>query len=188
MIEEINKVIGILETGGVILYPTDTIWGIGCDATNSDAVRKIYDIKKRPDSKSCIVLMSDLNHVKSYFKQLPNNLSDVNSEYDSPTSIILSGAKDLPENLVASDGTLAMRIPKNNSFCIELLKKFKKPIVSTSANISGFDAPKMFVDIVDEIKEQVDYIVDPSFDDEPVNQPSRIVKVNESGGIQIIRE
>ena len=153
MEEEIVQALKILKDGGVILYPTDTIWGLGCDATNKDAIQKIYNIKQRKESKALITLVSDKKMLKKLTDCIPD--IDITSE---PTTVIYQNIKGLSYNLLAEDGTAAIRIIQDN-FCNQLIKKFGKAIVSTSANISGTMSPKQFSDINDDIINNVDYIV-----------------------------
>ena len=183
--KDIEQCLKVLKVGGLILYPTDTVWGIGCDATNASAVEKIYALKKRPDEKAMIVLVADerevLQHVASPDLQLFDYLQTANK----PTTVIYEGAIGLADNLVASDGSIAIRIC-NEEFCKHLIKRFRKPIVSTSANISGQAAAKLFTDIPEEIKNGVDYIVNYRQDDNTIAAPSSIIKWD-NGSITIIR-
>lgn len=156
--EEIRKTLGILKNGGVILYPTDTIWGLGCDATNPEAVKRIYDIKKRADNKSMLVLLDDAGKIASY-ADVPDIALDLIEVADKPTTIIYPGAKRLAPNLIAEDGTIGIRITREE-FTRSLIFRYNKPIVSTSANISGEPSPHFFGEISEEIKNAVDYIVD----------------------------
>ena len=183
---EIDKVIQVLKEGGIILYPTDTIWGIGCDATNSSAVEKIYKLKQRNDSKSLILLARDLDMVCKYVKEIPSMAIDLVEINDKPMTIIYPGAINLATNVIAEDGSVGIRIP-DNSFCQALLRKFNRPIVSTSANISGCDAPKEFSKIAPEIKERVDFIVNKKFDSGASHKASQIIKIGLSNEVEIIR-
>jgi len=187
-IEEINAAIETLKDGGIILYPTDTVWGLGCDATNKDAVSKIFEMKQRSDSKSLITLVSDLDMLTQYVKEIPPmalNLIEVN---DKPMTIIYPDAVGLAENVVAEDGTAGIRIPTGSEFCIELLKRFHRPIVSTSANISGQPTPAFYEDIDIEIIEAVDWCADPYIEEGSTGESSQIIKVGLGGEIKIIRE
>ena len=177
---EINNALNILKKGGIILYPTDTIWGIGCDATNSDAVSTIFKIKKRVDSKALISLVADKQQLKNITGKIPD--LDITS---SPTTIIYPTTKGLSRKLLASNGSAAIRITKDY-FCQKLIKKFGKAIISTSANISGVANPKKFSEISEEIKTNVDYIVNLR-QDELMESPSVILKINEDGSIIKIR-
>jgi L-threonylcarbamoyladenylate synthase len=180
MIDEIFKVIKVLKNGGTILYPTDTIWGIGCDATNEQAVSKIFDIKKRVESKALISLVEDKNHLLKITNKVPEE-----AERKKPTTIIYNNISGLASNLKAQNGSAAVRIVQDN-FCQKLIKKFKKPIISTSANISGKNSPTQFSEISEEIKNNVDYIVNLR-KNEIMNISSSIIKINKDGSIQKIR-
>jgi len=180
MQEEINKSLKILINGGLILYPTDTIWGIGCDATNSDAVEKIFKIKRRKKNKPLISLVADMEQLRNITNNIPN--LDITSY---PTTIIYPSTLVLSKRLLGSDGSAAIRIVQDN-FCQQLIKKLGKPIVSTSANISGIDIPKKFSEISEEIKKNVDYIVSLRHD-ELMTTSSTILIVNNDGSIKKIR-
>ncbi len=187
MNSQIEAAIKVLNQGGLILYPTDTIWGIGCDATNPDAVEKIYKLKERSDSKSLIVLAANVDMVCKYVKELPEiaiSLIEVNNK---PMTIIYPGAMGLAKNVIAEDGSVGIRVP-DNEFCTKLITRFRRPIVSTSANISGDPAPEYYDDIADEILDGVDYIVDPELEDMCTHQASQIIKVGLKNEIQVIRE
>ena len=179
---EIEKTIAVLKNGGLILYPTDTIWGIGCDATNNSAVKKIFDLKKREDSKAMISLVKNTEMIDIYTdsKQLNFTLTK------HPTTVIYQNVSNIASNLIAEDKTSAFRIP-NNKFCQELLTKFGLPIVSTSANISGYLSPTSFSEIAEEIKNNVDYIVNLHQED-IMDTPSKIIYINKDGSIKTIRE
>ncbi len=161
---DIQKCLEVLRTGGTILYPTDTIWGIGCDATNEKAVEKIYALKKRSESKSLIVLVSDDGMLNRFVKNIPALAWDLIDMADKPLTIIYDAAKGIAKNVLAEDGSIAVR-KTSDEFCQRLIHKFGKPIVSTSANISGENAPKNFSEVSDEIKKTVDYIVNWRQDD-----------------------
>ena len=177
----INKAIEVLKNGGVILYPTDTIWGIGCDATNEKAVEKIYQIKERDESKALITLVGSCNQLLDYTK-----IKSKEAKNSSPTTIIYPNVSGLAKNLLANDKSAAIRIVQNE-FCKNLILKFNKAIVSTSANISGYDFPKKFSEINTKIIEKVDYIID-SNNDRLLLKPSKIFKVNLKGKVtEIIR-
>ena len=184
--EEIRKTLGILKNGGVILYPTDTIWGLGCDATNPEAVKRIYDIKKRADNKSMLVLLDDAGKIASY-ADVPDIALDLIEVADKPTTIIYPGAKRLAPNLIAEDGTIGIRITREE-FTRSLIFRYNKPIVSTSANLSGEPSPHFFGEISEEIKNAVDYIVDYRRNDHKPAAPSSIIKLGMGGEIQIIRK
>lgn len=191
-----TKVLETLRDGGVILYPTDTIWGIGCDATNPDAVARIYEIKKRSDSKSLVLLASDLDMVARYIDTIPEMAIDLVEVNDAPMTIIYPGARAaakgtadrrlLAWNTVAEDGSVGIRIPASG-FCKELCMKLGRPIVSTSANISGEPSPASFKDIPEAIKAAVDCIADPSLESNPTGKASQIIKLGLDGEVKIIR-
>lgn len=188
--EELNKAVKVLREGGIILYPTDTVWGIGCDATNSDAVAKVYQIKKRSDSKSLVLLASDVDMICKYIKEIPEIAMQLIEVNDKPMTIIypdaLTGRYGLAENAVAEDGTVGIRIPMMD-FCKDLCVKLGRPIVSTSANISGEATPKKYAEISDAIRGAVDHIVDPSLEAGATGLASQIIKVGMDYSIQIIR-
>ncbi|MDR2057307.1 MAG: threonylcarbamoyl-AMP synthase [Dysgonamonadaceae bacterium] len=187
MDEDIEKACEVLRKGGLILYPTDTIWGIGCDATREEAVERVYEIKKRSDSKSLLVLLDSVAKLNFYVDDLPDIALDLIEVSDQPLTIVYSGAKNIAPNLIAGDGTLGVRIT-NEKFSRELCRRFKKPLVSTSANISGQPAPENFAKINDEIIRSVDYTVNYKKNDNRIARPSAIIKVSPGGLIQIIRK
>ena len=187
MQEDIKQAIEVLKNGGIILYPTDTIWGLGCDATNEDAVSKIYDIKKRDDRKSMLVLLNNINFINKYVEDVPEIAFDIADIAKKPTTIIYPNAKNLAKNLVSEDGSIGIRITKEH-FTDRLIDKFKKPIVSTSANVSGSSSPKNFKEISNDIKTSVDYIVNYKQEDLVKNIASSIIKVGISNEIEVIRE
>ncbi|HUS01770.1 MAG TPA: L-threonylcarbamoyladenylate synthase [Chitinophagaceae bacterium] len=183
---DIKKGIETLEAGGTILYPTDTIWGIGCDALNEAAVKKIYDLKKRPDQKSMIILVAGDKDISNYVEYPDERIFEYLKKSGKPTTVIYENAKNLAHNLISSDGTIAIRIVKDE-FCRQLITEFKKPIVSTSANISGEAFPANFNDIDPVIKKGVDHIVQHRQNDIMVSQPSSIIKLNKEGNIDMLR-
>ena len=183
---EVEKALEILRAGGIILYPTDTIWGIGCDATNEKAVRLIYDIKKREDTKSMIILVADERDVLQYVAAPDPQVFDFIEEQTRPVTIIFEHALGLPDNLVAEDGSIAIRIVQDE-FCRHLIKRLRKPIVSTSANITGQTSPKNFSQVSEEIKTAVGHIVKWRQDDTTLAQPSQIIKWNNDGTRTVIR-
>ena len=186
MIDEINNCLTTLKRGGLILYPTDTVWGIGCDATNADAVDKIFALKKRAESKSLICLVSDFKMLNQYVEEIPEVAYDILKYAAQPTTIVYDDPIRVAENLIAEDNSLAIRVCKHK-FCNQLLRKFKKPIVSTSANISGQPTPKSFQQISPEILKGVDYVVNlPSA--KKSAKPSVIIKLSLDGKVQIIRK
>jgi len=183
---DIQECLDVLKDGGLILYPTDTIWGIGCDATNEKAVEKVYRLKKRSDEKALIVLVADERDVMQHVAGPDLSLFDFLATTTKPTTVIYDGAIGFANNLVGNDGSIAMRIC-NDEFCRHLLKRFRKPIVSTSANISGMPSPKTFKDISDEIRVGVDYIVQYRQDDETPTQPSTLIKWD-NGKVMVLRQ
>jgi len=187
MNEDINKAVAVLEEGGVILYPTDTVWGIGCDATNNDAVKRIYEIKQRTDSKAMLVLLENINKIFSYVEEVPEIALDIAEVSIKPTTIIYPGAKNLASNLIAEDGTIGIRLASDD-FCQKLISRFKKPIVSTSANISGEKSPQNFSQISEDLRNEVDYVVEYKQDDLSKSNSSSIIKIGLGGEINIIRE
>ncbi|MBK8520372.1 MAG: L-threonylcarbamoyladenylate synthase [Ferruginibacter sp.] len=183
---DIEASLTVLHSGGLILYPTDTVWGLGCDATNAAAVAKIYALKKRSDEKSMIVLLSDEHDIPKYVTQPDPKIFDYIKGIHKPTTFIYEGGINLAKNMIQGDGTIGIRIT-NDLFCKKLINRFGKPLVSTSANISGYPAPALFEDIDVEIKSGVDYIVQHRQDDVTAASPSAIVKLNADGSLTIIR-
>lgn len=182
----IKETVTVLLRGGVILYPTDTVWGIGCDATNSEAVRRVYEIKRRADSKAMLCLTETTARVEWYFERVPEIAWDLWEVADKPLTLILPRARNIAPELIAADGTLGMRITQekvSSAICARL----KKPLVSTSANISGEATARCFSDISQEIKDAVDYIVPLRQDEKENPQPSGIIKVDDGGVIKVIR-
>lgn len=186
LIQEVETALDHLNQGGLIVYPTDTIWGIGCDATNVSAVSKVYALKKREESKSMLCLIPSIRMLEKYIYEVPDAAYDILEYNTSPTTIILDKPINIAKNLIATDDSLGMRLVKDG-FVFELLKKFKRPLVSTSANLSGFPAPKNFNEISPEILNRVDYVV--NLPDEKQNsKPSTIIKLKTNGLVQIIRK
>ena len=183
---DIESCLQALHSGGIILYPTDTIWGIGCDATDPVAVGKVYALKKRPEKKSMIVLLADERDILKYVSQPDPAIFNFLQSTRKPTTVIYPGAVGLAENL-AEDGTIAIRIVKDD-FCKQLIKRFRKPIVSTSANISGQEPPAFFDEIQTVVREGVDYIVQYRKDGKVPGKPSSIVKYNRDGSVTVIRD
>jgi L-threonylcarbamoyladenylate synthase len=184
---EVENALQVLRNGGVILYPTDTIWGIGCDATNADAVSKIYSIKQREDSKSLIILVAEERDILQYVAAPDPGVFNFIEEQKRPTTIIFDHAIGLPENLIAQDGSIAIRIVRDE-FCRHLIKRLRKPIVSTSANISGEPSPHFFKEVTDAIKQSVDHIVQWRQDDQQLSLPSQIIKWNNDGSYVVVRK
>lgn len=176
-----------MKRGGVILYPTDTVWGIGCDATNAEAVAKVYKIKKRDDSKALICLVDSDARLQRYVRNVPNVAWDILDIAIKPTTIILDGAINLAPNLIAEDGSIALRITKE-PFSHELCYRFQKPLVSTSANISGEPAAANYNDISQELLDAVDYVCFSRRQEHKPHTPSSIIKLKEDGEVTIIRK
>lgn len=183
--KDIEQCLQVLKNGGLILYPTDTVWGIGCDATNEQAVAKIYALKQRPDEKAMIVLVADERDVMQYVAAVDLQVFDYLDQAVKPTTVIYEGAIGFADNLAAADGSIAIRICKEE-FCKHLIKRFRKPLVSTSANISGQPPAKIFAAISDEIKKGVDYIVSHRQDDTSIAEPSSVIRWN-NGRVEILR-
>ena len=184
--EDIKKCVEVMRGGGIILYPTDTIWGIGCDATNADAVKRVYELKQRTDSKAMLVLVDNEARLDRYVTEVPEIAYQLIEVADKPLTIIYSGAKNLAKNLIAEDGSLGIRIT-GETFSHKLCEQFRRPIVSTSANVSGEPSPSVFAEISDVIKSGVDYIVGYRQDDKQAARPSSIIKLEAGGVFKIIR-
>lgn len=186
MTEEILKTFEMLKKGGVILYPTDTVWGIGCDSTNSKAVERIFEIKQRPEQKSMIVLLDQPEKLFQYVDHIPDIAFDLMKSISTPLTIVYPNAKNVAKSLIANDGTLAIRVVKDE-FCKKLISLLNKPLVSTSANLSGQPTPLLFSKISKEIINKVDYVV--QYGQNRINQvkPSTIIKFNITGEYEIIR-
>ncbi len=186
MQDDIKQALEVLQKGGVILYPTDTIWGIGCDATNAAAVEKIYKLKQRSNSKTMICLVANDFMLEQHVEKVPELAYDIIDLSTKPTTIVYESPKGVAANLIANDNTLAIRVAKDQ-FCQYLIKKFKKPIVSTSANIAGQPTPTGFKEIADEILKGVDYVV--NLDRDKINStPSSIIMLGNDGTVKVIRE
>lgn len=186
MQKAVDKCVEVLRAGGLILYPTDTVWGIGCDATNEEAVQKIYKLKQSEDKHSMLCLMRDADMVVRYVNKAPGIAFEVMELSDKPLTAILPGAVGVAPSLIPETGTLGVRIPQHD-FCHALLRKFGKPIVSTSANISGEETAKRLKDVVAEIVNGVDYVVNPRFEGKPTLKPSSIIAFGEGSEVEIIR-
>ena len=183
----VDKCIEVLRAGGLILYPTDTIWGIGCDATNEEAVAKVYALKQSEDKHSMLCLCRDADMIVRYVNRAPGIAFEVMELSDKPLTAILPGAMGVAKSLIPETGTLGVRIPQHD-FCQALLRKFGKPIVSTSANISGEEAAKRLKDVDERIINGVDYVVNPRFEGKPTLKPSAIISFGEGGEVEIIRK
>lgn len=185
--EDIKNAIECLKSGGVILYPTDTVWGIGCDATNAEAVTKVYKIKRRDDSKALICLVDSDARLQRYVRNVPNVAWDLFDLATKPTTVILDEAVNLAPNLIAEDGSIALRITKE-AFSRELCFRFQKPLVSTSANISGEPAAANYCDISQELLDSVDYVCSTRRQEHKPHTPSSIIKLTKNGEVTIIRK
>lgn len=184
--EDLNKALEVLRAGGLILYPSDTVWGIGCDATNADAVAKLYQLKRREESKSMLVLVDAPMRIQSYIREVPDVAWDLIELSDKPLTIVFDGAKNLAPNLLAADGSIGIRVTAEK-FSKELCMRFKRPIVSTSANISGEPSPKYFAEIEEVIVTGVDYVVEYRRDDKATHESSSIIKLGSGGVVKVIR-
>ena len=182
----VEAAVEMLKKGGLILYPTDTVWGIGCDATNEEAVARIYELKQSGDKKSMLVLCADADMIVRYVDKAPAIAFEVMELADKPLTAILPGARGVAANLIPDEGTLGVRIP-DHEFCSRMLRKFGRPIVSTSANISGEATPKTLADTDEYIVKGVDYVVDPRCEGKATHRPSSIIAFGEGGEVKIIR-
>lgn len=185
--EDIQNAVNVMRKGGVILYPTDTVWGIGCDATNAEAVAKVYRIKQRDDSKALICLADSVDRVQRYVRDVPPVALDLMELAEKPTTVVLDGAVNLAPNLIAEDGSIALRVT-NEPFSKELCYRFQKAIVSTSANISGEPTAQNYRDIAPEILEAVDYVCWTRRQEHQPHTPSSIIKLTKDGRVTIIRK
>lgn len=183
---EVHKAFEAIQNGGIILYPTDTVWGIGCDATNAEAVKKIYALKQREETKSMIVLMNGEKMMYNVFKDIPETAWQILDLSEKPTTLILDNPRNVAANIIADDKTLGVRIVKE-AFCFKLMERMKKPLVSTSANISGNFTPKSFKEISPEIIKGVDYVVNLQHE-KICDKPSTIIKLSLDNQVKIIRK
>ena len=183
---EADEAVRILRAGGILLYPTDTVWGIGCDATNADAVQRIYDLKRSENKKSMLVLCASADMVVRYVNRAPGIAFEVMEMATSPLTLILPGAVGVAENLIPDEGTLGVRVP-DHAFCQRVLRGLGRPIVSTSANITGEATPEL-QEVAREIVDGVDFVVNPRFEGKPTRKASSIVAFGEGGEVQVIRE
>ena len=184
--EEVAKALKIVQDGGIILYPTDTIWGIGCDASNTEAVQKIYRLKQRDESKSMIILLDNDNKLASYVREVPEIAYDLVEFAENPLTLILSNARNISPALISADGSVGIRVVKH-AFCEQLIQRLRKPLVSTSANISGQPSPKNFTNISAEIINGVDYVVNLEQHDVHEKKQSTIMKLEPDGRFSFIR-
>lgn len=185
--EEIDKALDVLKSGGTILYPTDTIWGIGCDACNADAVERIYKLKGRDPGKSMIILLDSENKLESYVREVPTLAYDLIEYAENPLTIIYQGARNLAPNVIHEDGSIAIRVVKH-PFCRQLIQRFRRPLVSTSANLSGQASAATFSEIDDAIIRNVDYVVKLEQDETVKKHSSSIMKLNSDGSFKFIRK
>lgn len=183
---EIENCIAVLKKGGLILYPTDTVWGIGCDATNSDAVDKVFKLKQRSDEKSLICLVHDFKMLNEYVENVPEVAYDILKYAKKPTTIIYDNPIRVAENIIAADNSLAIRVAKDE-FCKKLIQRFRRPLVSTSANISGEKTPQSYAEIDPLILEGVDYVVNLQHEKKS-GKPSAIIKLKNDGSVKVIRQ
>jgi L-threonylcarbamoyladenylate synthase len=184
--DEVNKALKVVQDGGIILYPTDTIWGIGCDATNTDAVKKIFALKQRDESKSMIILLDIDNKLQSYIGEVPDIAYDLIEYAEHPLTLVMPGAKNISPSLIAEDGSVGVRVT-SHPFCQQLIQRLRKPLVSTSANISGRPSPEYFSQIDQDIIDGVDYVVDIDQHSTEIKKPSTIMRLDASGAFQFIR-
>lgn len=184
---EVAKALKVLQDGGIILYPTDTIWGIGCDATNAEAVKKIYALKQREESKSMIILLDSDARLLSYVKEVPDIAYDLIEYAEKPLTLVMPAAKNIAPNLIAPDGSVGIRVTKHQ-FCQQLIQRLRKPLVSTSANISGQPSPKNFNGVSADIINGVDYVVDLEQYDLTEKAPSTIMRLEPDGRFEFIRK
>lgn len=184
--DEVAKALTIIQQGGIILYPTDTIWGLGCDATNTEAVKKIFQLKQRDEAKSVIILVDTENKLESYIREVPAIAYDLIEYAENPLTLVMPGAKNLSPAVINEDGSVGIRVAKHN-FCQQLIQRLRKPLVSTSANISGQPSPKNFSEVSDDIINGVDYVVDLEQHDMTPKKPSTIMRLDATGRFEFIR-
>src|ERR1700712_4369992 len=184
--DEVAKALKVIQEGGIILYPTDTIWGIGCDATNTEAINKIYRLKQRDEAKSMIILVDTENKLESYISEVNPLAYDLIEYAESPLTLIMPGAKNISPALIAADGSVGIRVSKH-PFCQQLIQRLRRPLVSTSANISGKPSPQYFSQIDQEIIDGVDYVVDIDHHDKEIKTPSTIMRLSPNGSFEFLR-
>lgn len=187
MDDQVAQALAVLKSGGTILYPTDTVWGIGCDATNAAAVEKVYALKQREDKKSLLILTDKLDNVSKYVQKVPDIAWQLLEVADKPLTLILPEGRGVAENVLPEEGTIGIRVP-DHEFCKKLIYKLNRPLVSTSANVAGEATPVTFSEIPKAIKEGVDFVVDPAVEGRPTRKASGIIQVGLGGEIKIIRE
>ncbi|RYE17196.1 MAG: threonylcarbamoyl-AMP synthase [Sphingobacteriales bacterium] len=184
--DEVAKALKVVQDGGIILYPTDTIWGIGCDATNTEAVKKVYALKQREETKSMIILLDTDTKLESYVQEVPALAFDLIEFAENPLTLVMPGAKNISPALIAADGSIGVRVAKH-PFCEQLIQRLRKPLVSTSANISGEASPLYFSMIDQQIIDGVDYVVDLEQHDKEIKNPSTIMRLSPNGSFEFIR-
>ncbi|MDR1341434.1 MAG: threonylcarbamoyl-AMP synthase [Prevotellaceae bacterium] len=187
MINDIRQAAGILKQGGIILYPTDTVWGIGCDATNDEAVKKLYNLKRKEKEESSLILVSDINMIYKYVQTVPEVAIQLLEISDKPLTVVFPDACGISSGVTASDGSIGIRLV-NHEYCTGLIKALKRPVVSTSANISGMPAPGSFSEISKAIIGGVDYVADAKYAGKMTGKPSSIIKIGASGEVKVIRD
>jgi L-threonylcarbamoyladenylate synthase len=185
--QDLKECLAILRNGGIILYPTDTIWGLGCDATNTEAVEKIFRIKAREENKSLLILVNGFGMLERFVKEIPETAAELAEVSDDPLTIIYPEGKNLATGVCSNDGSVGIRIC-HDQFCNELITRFRKPIVSTSANFSGQPSPASFEEIEKDVAAKADYIVSYRRDDKRKQSPSPVIKIEKDGSIKIIRK
>jgi len=185
--DEVANAFKVLQEGGIILYPTDTIWGIGCDATNTEAIKKIFRLKQRDEAKSMVILVDTENKLESYVQEVNPLAYDLIEYAENPLTLVMPGAKNLSPAVIAADGSVAIRV-SNHDFCKQLIQRLRKPLVSTSANISGKPSPQYFSQIDQEIIDGVDYVVDLEQHSKEIRNPSTIMKLAPDGRFEFIRK
>lgn len=183
----VEEAVKVLRAGGLILYPTDTVWGIGCDATNEEAVQRIYALKKSENKHAMLVLCPSADELVRYVNRAPGIAFEVLEMATSPLTLILPGATNVAKNLIPDEGTLGVRVP-DHAFCRQLLRRLGRPLVSSSANLSGEKTPRTLSEVVPEIVSGVDYVVNPRFEGRPTGKPSSIIAFGENGEVRVIRE
>lgn len=184
--DEVAKALKVIQEGGIILYPTDTIWGIGCDATNTGAVKKIYRLKQRDEAKSMIILLDTDNKLQSYVTEVPEIAYDLINYAENPLTLVMPGARNISPALISGDGSVGIRVVKNQ-FCEQLIQRLRKPLVSTSANISGKPSPQYFSQVEQAIIDGVDYVVDIDQDSMEIKNPSTIMRLAPNGTFEFLR-
>ncbi len=185
--DEVKNALDVINQGGIILYPTDTIWGLGCDATNTEAIQKIYALKQRAQEKSMIILLDTENKLESYIREVPAIAYDLIEFTENPLTLVMPGAKNISPALIAADGSVGVRV-STHPFCQQLIQRLRKPLVSTSANISGQPSPQNFSQVSDEIINGVDYVVNLDQHDLSIKKPSTIMRLEPNGKFEFIRK